>query len=90
MAKQIPKNSRNSSKDKRGNKLITLPCDVIDLSNLLALIQEQSELLYTPVLQKRREGRFQGQQNPIKMFYLRLGDIRMDYLLFSTTDQYAT
>lgn len=39
-------------KDKGVYKLITLPCGVSDLSELPALIQEQSELLYTSVLKK--------------------------------------
>lgn len=40
-------------KDKGVNKVITLPCGVSNLSELPALIKEQSELFNTSVLQKR-------------------------------------
>lgn len=41
-------------KDKGENKLITLPCGVSDLSELPALVQEQSELFDTSVLKEAR------------------------------------
>lgn len=46
----VKKIQKTLGKDKGVNKLITLPCDVSDLSELFALIQEQSEFFYTPVL----------------------------------------
>lgn len=58
-------------KEKVASKLITLPCVGSDLSELPALVQEQSELFNTSILKKpeRREWR---PTNPIKMFIYKI------------------
>lgn len=53
-------------KDKGVNKLITLPCGMSDLSELPALIQEQSELFNTTVLKKTEKGLFMANKTQLR------------------------